>query len=206
MRLGSTHKGIDGIDRMRLRASIARVRGACYKGIKPEGVDIARLGGTCEGIDSGDGTRLRGAREGVDGVNRACLRGVFEGINSTCLASTLLARFPSSQAGQVTQPTQQIQTTKTKVRERKKTLQETLCLQKRMTQHSKSSWTQRPDWMPLMRTLPPYTRLVCGVSLEACNMSVFHSTCHQCHQRPHMLEGHVRGHRQCRLRASEGRV
>ena len=80
------------------------------------------FGGMREGIDSGDGTCLRGAREGVDGVNHARLRGAFEGVDSVRLASTLLARFPSSQAGQVTQPTQQIQTTKTKVRERKKTL------------------------------------------------------------------------------------
>ena len=74
MCLGSVRKGVDSIDRVRLRASIAHVRGACYKGVKPEGVDIARLGGTCEGIDSGDGTRLRGACEGVDGVDRARLR------------------------------------------------------------------------------------------------------------------------------------
>ena len=179
-----------------------RVRGACYKGVKPEGVDIARLGGTREGINSGDGTRLRGAHEGVDGINRACLRGAFEGVDSTHLASTLLARFPSSQAGQVTQPTQQIQTMKTKVRERKKTL----CQQKRMTRCSKLSWTWRPDWMLLMCALPPYTRLVCGASLEVRNMSVFHSVCHQRHQCPHALEGRARGRRRRRLRASEGCV
>ena len=116
------HEGIDGIDHVRLRASIACVRGARYKGIEPEGVNIARSGVTREGIDSSDGMHLRGAHEVVDGVDRAHLRGMFEGVDSAHLVSTLLAWFLSSQAGQVTQPTQQIQTTKTKARERKKTL------------------------------------------------------------------------------------
>ena len=80
------------------------------------------MGGTREGIDSGDGTHLRGACEGVDGVDRARLRGTFEGVDSARLVSTLLAQFPSSQASQVTQPMQQIQMMKMKVRERKKTL------------------------------------------------------------------------------------
>ena len=75
-----------------------------------------------EGIDSGDGKCLRGVHKGINGVDHTRLRGAFEGVDSTRLASTLLAQFPSSQAGQVTQPTQQIQTMKTKVRERKKTL------------------------------------------------------------------------------------
>ena len=65
---------------------------------------------------------VRGVGEGIDGVNRTHLRGTIEGIDSMCSVFMLLARFPSSQAGQVTQPTQQIQMTKTKVRERKKTL------------------------------------------------------------------------------------
>ena len=62
-----------------------------------------------ESIDSVDGTHLRGVCEGVDGIDRTHLRGVFEGIDSVCSASMLLAWFPSSQASQVTQPTQQIQ-------------------------------------------------------------------------------------------------